>query len=368
LYVADNFPGREQFVAWAFAIRQNRGWPSEQVAFYKQTVMLNPAQPPPAQTQAKPEKNSTEAEKIPEDSLSLAQESSIKGVLIYQGMAIQLFGGNAQYVRPMAEVINLYRQKLPPSVRVLSLTVPTHAEFYLPKSYRHLASSESENIRDFHALLLPGIVAIDPCATLRQHQKEYIYFNTDHHWTGLGAYYAYQVYCQKTGQRAVPLRAMQRKVIPGFYGSLYWLTRDARLRQNVDSVVYHVVPGEYRTYALLAWNSPAGIPAQLYVSYAKGPSSYGVYLGIDDLLLRVDNPRQKNRRKILLIKNSYGNPLATYLVPHFEQVFIVDYRYFKGKVLDLVHDQQITDVMLFNTTFSANTITDVQQIRAILGE
>ncbi|NJL14743.1 MAG: hypothetical protein HC913_18240 [Microscillaceae bacterium] len=56
LYVADNFPGREQFVAWAFAIRQNRGWPSEQVAFYKQTVMLNPAQPPPAQTQAKPEK------------------------------------------------------------------------------------------------------------------------------------------------------------------------------------------------------------------------------------------------------------------------------------------------------------------------
>ena len=47
--------------------------------------------------------------------------------------------------------------------------------------------------------LTNGAVAVPIYDTLRQHKTEYLYFRTDHHWTALGAYYAYQQFCQVKG-------------------------------------------------------------------------------------------------------------------------------------------------------------------------
>lgn len=37
---------------------------------------------------------------------------------------------------------------------------------------------------------------------MQSHQNEYIYYRTDHHWTTLGAYYAYKEWAEKSGQAA----------------------------------------------------------------------------------------------------------------------------------------------------------------------
>ena len=41
--------------------------------------------------------------------------------------------------------------------------------------------------------------SVDVRQTLAEHKDEYIYYRTDHHWTSLGAYYAYQQLCGALG-------------------------------------------------------------------------------------------------------------------------------------------------------------------------
>ena len=41
--------------------------------------------------------------------------------------------------------------------------------------------------------------------SLVSHNDEYIYFRTDHHWSALGAYYAYEEFCRAAGMEAAPL-------------------------------------------------------------------------------------------------------------------------------------------------------------------
>ena len=58
---------------------------------------------------------------------------------------------------------------------------------------------------------------------MQSHQNEYIYYRTDHHWTTLGAYYAYKEWAEKSGQAAAkPITEYtQETVFDDFYGTTY---------------------------------------------------------------------------------------------------------------------------------------------------
>ena len=43
------------------------------------------------------------------------------------------------------------------------------------------------------------VIKINAYDEIAAHKGEYMYFRTDHHWTGLGAYYAYKAFAQKAG-------------------------------------------------------------------------------------------------------------------------------------------------------------------------
>ncbi|MFN3316727.1 MAG: DHHW family protein, partial [Raineya sp.] len=265
MFVSDNFPFREGFVQTNFALAQMRGFKSE-VSFYKQEVVTN------AGMDKVEDSTLTEIENDfkPEDEIieGEAEKSPIRGVMIYNDMAIQLFGGNDAAAKYSAEVANFYQETLKGKAQVYCIVVPTHQEFYLPHKYRH--SSEKKNIEYLYSQLAPEVKSVDVVSTLYKHKNEYIYFNTDHHWTGLGAYYAYQAFCKAAGWEAVPLSRMERRVIPDFLGSLYWLTRDARLKENMDSVVYHKPPVSYQAYNCIGAGYKGIAPAFLFADFAKG--------------------------------------------------------------------------------------------------
>ena len=64
----------------------------------------------------------------------------------------------------------------------------------------------------------------------------------------------------------------------------------------------------------------------------------------------------KNGRRAVLVKNSFGNPFATLIYHHYEELYIVDLRYFKKGLLNLIKDKLINDVIILNGVFSANSI------------
>ncbi|MCU0437649.1 MAG: DHHW family protein [Raineya sp.] len=363
MYVADNFPFRDGFVQTNFVISQNRGIKNEDVGFYKQEVVTNGGM-----DKSNPDSTNQKDEKRPEDELieGEADKSPVRGVMIYKSMAIQVFGGGESSAKYCADVVNFYQETLKDKAQVYSVVVPTHGEFYLPHKYRH--TSEKKNIEYLYSQLNEKVISVDVTSSLYKHKDEYIFFNTDHHWTGLGAYYAYEEFCKKAGFDAVPIEKMEKKVINGFLGSLYWITRDKRLKENIDSVVYYKPSVKYTAFSHAKKNpDKRSGGALLFVEYAKGPNAYSVYFGDDFSLVEVDTD-VKNGRRAMIIKNSFGNAFAPYLASHFEKLLVVDYRYWNKNLLKMINDHKITDVIIFHYSFSANTVPDLQRIKKLLTE
>ena len=59
----------------------------------------------------------------------------------------------------------------------------------------------------------------------------------------------------------------------------------------------------------------------------------------------------KNHRKLLIIKDSFGNALPGYLFYSFEEIHVVDGRYFNKNMKKYVADNGITDILFANNVF-----------------
>ena len=66
---------------------------------------------------------------------------------------------------------------------------------------------------------------IDVLPALTEHKEEYLYYRTDHHWTTLGAYYAYQQFCETLGLTPFDRDAHTAETCEDFYGTHYSKTR-----------------------------------------------------------------------------------------------------------------------------------------------
>jgi hypothetical protein len=103
----------------------------------------------------------------------------------------------------------------------------------------------------------------------------------------------------------------------------------------------------------------------LYAEYARGASAYGVFLGGDYPLMRITSD-VKNGRKIAMIKDSYGNAFAPYLASHYEEVYVLDYRYFNGNIKTLMQQEGIQELLFaFNSYVFLSGYT-VQRARGFL--
>ncbi len=374
LYYSDNFPFRDEFVELAFFVKKYRGIESENIAFYNESIDFDAGTETlnNSETVDSTLKDSTETiseeDKITFHNDGKAQDvkSLMRGLLIYNGMAIQMFGGSRGTAIYLSRTMNELKRQLPDHVNVYLGVTPTHGEFYLPTEYIDKKVSERKIIDTIYKYLDSTVISFDVTAELFKHKNEYIFFNTDHHWTGTGAYYAYTAFCKSAGFEAIPLTDMKRGVIPNFLGTLYRMTRDKRLAENKDSVVYHKIPISHQAYRLFGNGYGLIRKTNLYVEAAKGGNAYGVYLGGDVPALCVASKLQ-NGRRVLILKNSYGNAISHYFVSHFERTYIADYRYFDCNLKDFIEKNGITDLIVFHNSFSANTPSHVDMLKDIAG-
>lgn len=200
-------------------------------------------------------------------------------------------------------------------------------------------------------------VLFDLCDILQQHQEEYIYYRTDHHWTTLGAYYSYQAWAEKTGQAAAhPLEHYQRETAFGdFYGTTY---NKVHVRVPADSVELFHAPGEEGIQVNDGENESDSL--YFYTEALQGFNRYNVFLSKNTFRMEI-NTKAGTGRILLLIKDSFANCFVPFLTEDYDRVIMIDYRYGKtpmGKILE--DNEDITDVLvLFNTEkFMQNTKLD----------
>ena len=109
-------------------------------------------------------------------------------IYVWNKTGYELFGGDDEHSKTYANTINTLAGKLP-GIKVYDMIIPNHTEYGLPerlKSGEIVSTSQAESIKTAYAAMDKNVTPINIYNYLADHNEEYIYFKSDHHWTGLG--------------------------------------------------------------------------------------------------------------------------------------------------------------------------------------
>lgn len=217
-------------------------------------------------------------------------------------------------------------------------------------------SSEKDAIDYIYGKMDPGIHTVSAFDNLKKHNAEYIYFHTDHHWTALGAYYAYQAFCQEKGIEAHTIADYETMEFPGFLGTFCSSSNNSpALQSNPDTVVAYIPKGtnamtmHYTNGSVVDWfivNDVSG--------YAKS-ELYATFVGGDRPFSYAHNPAITDGSAVMVIKDSYGNTFIPWLVDHYEYIYWVDARYTSNTISQMVRDYNVQDVIYEVQIYNSST-------------
>lgn len=275
-------------------------------------------------------------------------------LVLDDGRAIDLYGGGYERGQNYAETLNQLKTLVGDQVNVFSLVAPTAVSFYLPDDLSYMAGSEWDNIDHLNSFF-DGIIPVDAYTELSKHVNEDIYFRTDHHWQPLGAYYAAQAFANIAQVPFAPLSDYETIAMEGYVGTMYGYSNENQLvKNNPDVFTYYKPKNEYTvTYYTQSLTDP--YEAWLFLKSLEDTpvvSWYLVFMGGDDEVAHVHTD-VANGRKLVIVKDSYGNAVVPCLTNSFEDIWVVDMRYFEGSISQLVKDEGLTDVLFCMNSFSA---------------
>ena len=162
----------------------------------------------------------------------------------------------------------------------------------------------------------------------------------------------------------------EKVTVPGYVGTLYTYTKDAKLLNNPEDFEYYKPANSFDTYYYdISYNG--GTKGNFFIDFTNMKGSlYCTFMGGDCKIVRVANSSVNNGRKLIVLKESYGNALIPFLTASFEEVYVVDIRYFELNVIDFIRQHGITDVLFANCAFTATgpNCKHFERIRTYGGE
>lgn len=356
------------------------------------TPQVTPSEQPPAPDEAPEEKpDDTPAEPAPEDTPQQPEEQTppeldepeeedatwAGNVIVVGTRAMEIPSANEQIIESYADAVGRLADAMGSGVRTISLVTPNGGEFYSPQSMHTGIHSQKAMIEHCYASMDAGIVTVDAYSGLREHADEYIYFRTDHHWTQLGAYYAYQKFCEAAGFEAVALDRFQTGVYENFVGSMYTFTKgypqSETLYNNPDTLTYYLPI--YETHAKYYADASLQNGVAVSVVYTQLPESttnkYLCYIGGDTPVCVIESAAEGGT--CIVLKESYGNAFVPFLTSHYSKIIVIDPREFNrdGKPsLDLASfaaEQGIDDLIVINYPYMINNTSYIAWLNRLAG-
>jgi hypothetical protein len=192
----------------------------------------------------------------------------------------------------------------------------------------------------------------------------------------LGAYYAARAFASQAGVAVPDTADYERKVIHGFNGTMGRWSESRTVKNTTEDFIWYRpldssrITTTYLDHRIL--RSVVSISGEPYESSFflprrdGSPGAYSTFMNGDARTTRVRYPEARTGRRLLIVKDSYGNALASFLLRSFDEVNVIDFRYFQGNVLDYITQAGITDVLIVNNLQHAyNPSTSVKILRLL---
>lgn len=264
---------------------------------------------------------------------------------------------------------------VPNSYAILEDEVPTgfpgaDQQAYTQQIYRTLSEADDQ------------LEIVDFSDALSQHKDEYIYYRTDHHWTTLGAYYAYVAYCEQKGLTPVSLEELEENKVEDFYGTFY--SKAKRPSQPADTITwYDVDVDEFAFVANLQQDKQLAQLGEVvqedglellrvdgmmdqrkfevrdkYAAFMWGNSGYVKIKSNHNL-----NHQEDKTSRLLLFKDSYANSMIPYLTYNYDEIIVVDLRYMAKSTKELMQEEFDDIFVMYNFSTYVSGASDLAKLK-----
>ena len=239
---------------------------------------------------------------------------------------------------------------VPDAANVLNHSLPALAK---PEDQTQMFSMVRKDLGD-------SVEWIDVSTELNKHKTEKIYYKTDHHWTTLGAFYAFQAAAPSLGiDGDLSGKYVSYTVSHSFNGML---ASKSGVNFGEKEQIDIYVPTEEDTDLIVDYVDEGKRSTSLYdSSKLKEKDQYTVFLGGNSSLLDIRTVSTSTKR-LLLVKDSFANSFIPFLTPYYREIVVVDPRYYSGTINDLMDSYRISEVLFLysgNTFFKDNNISGV---------
>ncbi len=199
--------------------------------------------------------------------------------------------------------------------------------------------------------------------TLKPHKDEYIYYKTDHHWTTLGAYYAYSEYMHSMSMEPVSLDEIKDFAmnVEDFYGTYF--NKSKLISAESDTItVYNKIPVDSVEINMQKKNG-------LYdMKKFNTRDKYGAFLygnnGQTVIKSSVNKYHKEGKTsKILVIKDSYANSFVPFLMYNFDEIHVVDLRHFAPNMSDYLKENNFDEILLMYNFKNFSEDTNIPKLR-----
>lgn len=288
--------------------------------------------------------------------------------------ALMAFGGTAKGGGGYVDLLNTLANEFP-NANVYAMVAPLATEYYLPAKAAKASNPQKPFIYSIRDRLSPKVKFVDIYDELLKHKKEDIYLRTDHHWAGLGGYYAAKKLAEAAGVPFKGLDAYDKHVVKNFVGSMYGYSKDISVKNAPEDFVYYTpnqvgYDAEYVTYTLnknfkiVRESKP--FKSAFFKKFKDGTgNAYLTFIGTDQAYVKVKTSTPGNR-KLLIIKDSYGNAVPGNLFYSFNEVHVIDFRYFTHNLKEYVAKNGITDIAVCFNVFNAYSSGSASKVKKML--
>lgn len=207
-------------------------------------------------------------------------------------------------------------------------------------------------LNDMKALTDPAVNFVNTFDALASHDREYLFFRTDHHWTQRGAYYAYEAFAKSVGLTPAALEDLNYVVRNDSYlGSMYEFTKDERVKTFKDQV-----EAWYPTKAhSMLTVTPQGETISYDSSIVSVNNEYVTFIAGDNAYTEIYVPDNPQDMTCLVLKDSFGNAFVPFLVEHYGTIIVVDPRFVDENIYDKYAWLNFRDIIFVNNIEAANS-------------
>ena len=233
---------------------------------------------------------------------------------------------------------------VPTADNILTDKLPAFAPYY-----------DQKNVLDYVAENIGEEKMVSVYDILKEHADEEIYYRTDHHWTSLGAMYAYKEWAKKNVKFPVLYKEEDMiTVTDSFEGTL-----QSKLNMPVEGEEIKIFSQTIAKPVRITYDYTKKTDSFYEESYLETKNKYGYFIDDNHGLVEIET-NNKTGRELFVIKDSYANTFIPLIANHYSKVYVLDLRYFNAPLLKFIEQynhEKMEILVLYNC---AHFVSDFQ--------